>query len=100
MDSRADRALLDPETNEPETSMKSIACIAGAALALTTLAVAAQAQQAFDPAFTPHVATPAFTGRHPKLLIDAGHRNLYNAKGAYRSVADLATADGFEVYED
>ncbi len=81
--------------------MKSTALrFAGAVLALTILAVPALAQKAFDPGFTPHVARPAFTTRHPKLLIDSGHRNLYNSKGAYRSIADLASADGFEVYED
>src|ERR1043165_6429402 len=52
-----------------------------------------------DPKFDARVARPAFNASHPKLIIDKGHFNFYNGGGRYRPLADLAVADGFDVFE-
>ena len=57
--------------------------------------------QRADPDFDPRVAAPAYPagsiGRHPRLVIDEGHRNFHTAAGRYRPFAELATRDGYAV---
>lgn len=61
---------------------------------------AAGAQQFADSTFDTHVAAPAFTSRHPKVLVDRGHNDYDTASGRYRAFADVAVSDGFQVFED
>lgn len=58
---------------------------------------AATAQQFADPQFDPKVDRPAFTDRHPVVLIDEAHNNFHTADGRYKAFADLLRNDGFEV---
>ncbi len=57
----------------------------------------AKAQQFADPQFDPKVDRPAFTDRHPLVLIDEAHNNFHTADGRYKAFADLVRNDGFEV---
>lgn len=70
--------------------------LAAVALAACT-AGSARAQQVTDSTFTPHVEHPAFTARHPVVLIDEGHANPYLSRGRGRPFATLAAADGLQV---
>jgi hypothetical protein len=68
--------------------------------ALLLLAVAAPArgqQQVEDTTFVPKVAKPAFTDRHPIVMIDEAHHNYFTMNGAYRSFAALLREDGLYV---
>jgi hypothetical protein len=42
-----------------------------------------------DPDFDANVAHPAFTARHPKLLLDEAHYNRHTTKGRFKPFADL-----------
>lgn len=69
-------------------------------LVLATTAPAraqAQAQQLPDSSFTPVVAAPAFTARHPKVLFDEAHNNFHRLDGRYQGFAALLRADGCEL---
>jgi len=69
--------------------------------ALLLLAVAAaparSQQQVEDTTFVPKVAKPAFTVRHPVVMIDEAHRNQFTMRGAYRALASLLSQDGLRV---
>lgn len=54
-------------------------------------------QQKPDSDFRPFVERPAFTARHPVMVIDEAHRNDHTADGRYAPFAALMRADGFEV---
>jgi hypothetical protein len=54
-------------------------------------------QQQPDPNFDAKVSRPAYTKRHPKVLIDQAHNNFHTADGRYKPFADLVTNDGYEV---
>jgi hypothetical protein len=70
-------------------------------LALLLLALAAAParpqQQVEDTTFVPKVARPAFTDRHPVVMIDAAHLNHFTMQGRYRVFADLLSRDGLRV---
>ncbi|MFY9556106.1 MAG: DUF4350 domain-containing protein [Blastocatellia bacterium] len=66
------------------------ACVIG-------LAIAAYSQQVADPDFDTSVATPAYTKKHPKVLLDEAHNNFHTASGRYKPFADLITNDGYLV---
>ena len=55
------------------------------------------AQQVNDPDFTGRVENPAFLKTHPRVGIDAAHRNFHTRDGGYKPFADLMKADGFVV---
>ena len=55
------------------------------------------AQQVPDPTFKAFVEHPAYTDKHPRVLIDEGHFNVHTAGGSYKAFADLLTSDGFKV---
>jgi hypothetical protein len=69
-----------------------------ASLLLTVAAAPARSQrQVEDTTFVPKVARPAFTRRHPTVMIDEAHRNQFTMKGAYREFASLLSGDGLRV---
>ena len=55
----------------------------------------AAAQQTPDPSFDPRVPNPMWKDRHPLILFDAGHNNLYTASDRYMGLSNLARSDGF-----
>lgn len=61
------------------------------------LAAPASAQQRPDSAFDAAVARPAFTARHPRVVIDEAHWNFHTAGGGFRPFADLIAHDGARV---
>lgn len=54
-------------------------------------------QQAPDPNFDAHVAQPAYTSTHPRVLFDQAHFNFHTAGGNYKPFAELIRSDGYEV---
>jgi hypothetical protein len=69
-----------------------------ALLLLTGAASPARSQrQVEDTTFVPKVGKPAFTDRHPIVMIDEAHRNHFTMKRAYRTFASLLTQDGLRV---
>lgn len=73
----------------------SLRCFA--AVSVITFAVAAFAQQVADPDFDTKSARPAYTKKHPKVLLDEAHNNFHTASGRYKPFADLITSDGYQV---
>jgi S1-C subfamily serine protease len=55
------------------------------------------AQQIADPEFNTKVDRPAYTDRHPTVLIDEAHNNFHTAGGRYKPFADLIASDGYAV---
>lgn len=53
--------------------------------------------QRADPDFDTSVARPAYTDRHPKVLIDEAHRNFHTTGGRYKPFVRLISNDGYEV---
>ena len=69
-----------------------------AVLLTLTLATPAGAQrQVEDTTFVPKVARPAFTGRHPVVMLDEAHHNQFTMGGLYRAFATLLREDGLRV---
>ena len=66
------------------------------ACALAT-APAAFAQQVPDSSFDVSVAAPAFTKRHPRVVVDEAHHNFHTLQGRYRPFAELLRHDGCEL---
>ena len=54
-------------------------------------------QQIPDPDFSPKIDAPAYTSKHPLVLIDEAHNNFHTADGRYRPFAELLRADGYRV---
>lgn len=54
-------------------------------------------EQLTDPNFDAHVARPAYSGRHPKVLFDEAHFNVHTTAGTYKPFVTLARNDGYEV---
>lgn len=78
----------------------------GVAIAVLTLLVtpgivqeSTGAQQIADPDFIPTVDKPAYTSRHPIVVLDEAHDNFHTASGRYKPFADLLRADGYRVVE-
>jgi hypothetical protein len=68
------------------------------ALAVATLAAGrAGAQQEPDTTFDTRIAKPAFTSRHPVVMIDQAHHNFHTMSGRYRPFASLVSNDGCRV---
>jgi len=65
-------------------------------LAVATAPARSQ-QQVEDTTFVPKVAKPAFTGRHPVVMIDEAHGNHVTRNGLYRAFANLLSQDGLTV---
>jgi hypothetical protein len=55
------------------------------------------AQQMADPGFNASVDRPAYTRRHPKVIIDEAHSNFHTTDGRYKPFADLLRSDGYQV---
>jgi hypothetical protein len=68
-----------------------------ALLAFSLLAVSAFAQQMADPNFKAAVEHPAYTGEHPRVVIDQAHANFHTADGRYKPFADLLRSDAYVV---
>lgn len=66
-------------------------------VALVSATSPAAAQQVADSSFDTSVARPAFTERHPVVVIDAAHRNFHTMDGRYQPFAALLRADGLRV---
>jgi hypothetical protein len=60
-------------------------------------AIVGFAQQVADPDFNTKVDKPAYTTKHPKVLLDEAHNNFHTAGGRYKPFADLITSDGYQV---
>lgn len=75
---------------------RSLAMLA-VALPLALAAAPARAQQQPDTTFDTRIAHPAFTDRHPRVMIDEAHHNFHTMTGRYRPFADLVRNDGCEV---
>jgi hypothetical protein len=71
--------------------------LAAAAALLVVAASPALAQQVPDPNFDARVATPAFAGDGPRVLLDEAHRNFHTTGGRYKPFVDLVTSDGYRV---
>lgn len=54
-------------------------------------------QQMADPDFNAAVARPAYTRKHPKVVIDEAHSNFHTTTGRYKPFADLLISDGYNV---
>src|SRR5262245_34803737 len=54
-------------------------------------------QQVTDGDFDPKVLRPAYTMTHPRVMIDAAHKNFHTAEGNYKTFARLIASDGYEV---
>jgi len=65
-------------------------------LLLTSVATA---QQVADSTFDTKVAKPAFTSKHPVVIIDQAHGNFHTASGRYKPLAELLRSDGYVVAE-
>lgn len=61
------------------------------------LVIGGFAQQVADPDFDTKVAKPAYTTKHPRVLLDEAHNNFHTASGRYKPFADLITSDGYQV---
>ncbi|MEK6303444.1 MAG: DUF4350 domain-containing protein [Acidobacteriota bacterium] len=68
-----------------------------AAACVVGFAIEGFAQQIADPEFDTKVAKPAYTKKHPKVLLDEAHNNFHTASGRYKPFADLITSDGYQV---
>ena len=55
------------------------------------------AQQTVDPDFKAPVERPAYTSKHPVVMIDEAHSNYHTAGGHYKPFADLLASDGYRV---
>src|SRR5579884_2847087 len=75
--------------------MADLGKVLGFGLWLT--AVAGLGQQVNDPHFTSRVEHPAFSKKHPRLAIDASHRNFHTLEDRYKPFAALMESDGFAV---
>jgi hypothetical protein len=54
-------------------------------------------EQVVDLQYDTSVAHPAYTARHPAVLVDAAHNNLHTAGGLYKPFASLIANDGYRV---
>jgi hypothetical protein len=54
-------------------------------------------QQEPDLGFDAAVARPAYTAKHPRVVIDEAHNNFHTATGRYKPFASLLTNDGYTV---
>jgi hypothetical protein len=70
-----------------------------AAVTLLSVARSVTAQTIADPDFDVSVAHPAYSGVHPRIVIDAAHHNFHTANGRYKPFADLLRNDGYGVTE-
>jgi hypothetical protein len=61
--------------------------------------IAALASLAESPKSQGHVAVekPAYSDRHPKVVVDEGHFNRYTADGQFKVCVDLLRRDGYAV---
>lgn len=76
--------------------------IAAAALLLALASPAGAARepvqaQVPDTTYAPKVLRPAFTKRHPVVMVDEAHHNQFTIAGYYRPLAALLEADGLRV---
>ncbi|HSO74496.1 MAG TPA: hypothetical protein VLU47_06635 [Blastocatellia bacterium] len=78
-------------------SMNTLSARVLAAACVIALAVAGFGQQVADPDFDTKIARPAYTKKHPKVLLDEAHNNFHTAGGRYKPFADLITSDGYQV---
>ncbi|HVP14620.1 MAG TPA: DUF4350 domain-containing protein [Terriglobales bacterium] len=60
-------------------------------------AVPARADQIEDSTFVPKVANPAFTAKHPVVMIDQAHHNYFSMRQHYRAFVSLLAKDGARV---
>jgi hypothetical protein len=77
--------------------MHRLSCRLLAGVAVVGVAIGTLAQQVADPDFDTRVAKPAYTSKHPKVLLDEAHNNFHTASGRYKPFADLITSDGYQV---
>jgi hypothetical protein len=66
-------------------------------LLVTAAGPARSQQQVADTTFVPQVAKPAFTKRHPVVMIDGAHGEWFTMVGLYRGFTALLTQDGLRV---
>src|SRR4051812_16181640 len=76
----------------PAGLMPRVSLIAG-----LLFARALGAQQVADSAFDVSVKRPAWTAKHPRVVIDETHRNFHTATGRYWPFARLLRNDGYVV---
>jgi hypothetical protein len=55
------------------------------------------AQQVPDLNYRPEIASPAYTGYGPIILIDEGHHNFHTKNGRYKPFANILERDGYIV---
>jgi hypothetical protein len=77
--------------------MTRVTRISFALALLVSVQSGAIAQQFADPAFDATVERPAFTERHPLVLVDEAHHNFHTVGGRYRPFAELIKNDGYDV---
>lgn len=54
-------------------------------------------QAAYDSSFDTSVSAPAYTGAHPIVVFDEGHRNAHVSSTGYRPFAELLRNDGYDL---
>lgn len=79
------------------TSNKLLRIILRCASTVLLLSFGIHAQQIVDPDFKAPVEHPAYTSKHPVVMIDEAHSNYHTAGGHYKPFADLLTSDGYRV---
>ncbi len=80
--------------NTPLTLPTAAVCVLATCLAA---AAGVLAQQAPDPDFDVKVASPAYTGKQPRVLFDEAHFNVHTSVTGYKTFTDLVTNDGYQV---
>jgi hypothetical protein len=61
------------------------------------LVAPARAEQIEDSTFVPKVAKPAFTAKHPVVMIDQAHHNYFSMRQHYGAFVSLLAKDGARV---
>ena len=64
---------------------------------LAFILLSAKGQQVNDSSFNSHVINPAYSNRHPPVLVDAGHYNAFVTLNRIQPFCNLIKADGYNV---
>jgi hypothetical protein len=89
--------MFELTTSKPKRSRAVIFAVVAGACGLAAAVWFAVPRQIGDPDFDPSVASPAWIGTHPLVLIDEAHYNVHTRTGRYKPFADLLSHDGYRV---
>jgi len=74
----------------------AMALLVGAVVFLTLFPFGQRTDRSFDAA----VSNPAYSERHPTILIDEGHYNAHTATGGFQPFAKLMKNDGYQITQN